>query len=119
MEKPTIKLTPLEKTVVNTPTQHDFDTLMRVYECGGWKWDGDMLPTEVTLPHVETIGVGLQTCLTTGTYNGKSEGKFAWCKFNEARQDNKRIILPEEFYEIQRVTLRQVIEVNRYFDMRK
>jgi len=36
--KPILELTSLKKTAVNSKTQEEYDTLMQVYECGGWKW---------------------------------------------------------------------------------
>jgi hypothetical protein len=46
MEKPKIKLSPLEDKRVQVKTQKQYDTLMRIYELSGWVWIHGNLPTK-------------------------------------------------------------------------
>jgi hypothetical protein len=103
IQKPNIKLTPLEKTVVNTPTRQDYTTLMRVYECGGWKWEDEESPTFSAVPwnFSETMCIRAED---KPRYGFKDE------------YEGYNIILPEEFYEIQKVSLRQILQINRWFE---
>jgi len=39
-------LEPLEEIAIHTPTQKEYDTLMKVFEAGGWKWFSGELPTD-------------------------------------------------------------------------
>jgi len=41
-----IDLEPLEEIAIHTPTQKEYDTLMKVFEAGGWKWFSGELPTD-------------------------------------------------------------------------
>lgn len=43
---PVLKLKSLENTAVHVPTKEDYNRLMRVYECGGWKGYGNKKPTQ-------------------------------------------------------------------------
>lgn len=117
MEKPTIKLTPLEKTVVSTPTLQDFDILMRVYECGDTirLWDSRLLPTQGKFFQTYKS----ETCVCETFFSSFKSSSLSYASKEHFLDAGTRIILPEEFYEVQKVTLRQIIEVNRYFDTRK
>lgn len=112
-EKPRITLTPLEKTVVHTPTQQDYDTLMRVYECGGWITINGKIPTKFP-SHFPSF---FEYAYDAGICRGQRE-KFGWWSTNQAIEDDKTVILPEDFYEIQNVSLRQILQINRWFDAR-
>jgi hypothetical protein len=102
-QKPRITLTPLERTVINTPTKQEYTTLMRVYECGGWKWEEGVSPTYRGMPwdFSETI------CI-----RANDEPRYG---FRDEYEDYT-IILPEDFYEIQKVSLRQLLQINRWFE---
>lgn len=45
-KNPELNLTILKNTIVNVPTQERYDTLMQVYELGGWKWASKRAPTD-------------------------------------------------------------------------
>ena len=77
--KPTINLTPLEKTTINTKTREEYDELMRVYEIGNWKWDDKYLATNLDCweKHKE------ETCLGAGVnYLTKNKNSFGFCTKN-------------------------------------
>ena len=76
--KPKLDLTPIEKTTVYTPTQEDYWDLMRVYECGGWKWSvGRSLPTQKSFwgDYKENTCIAAGVYYPSGVYD---EGKFGY-----------------------------------------
>ena len=60
--KPVLHLTHLEKIAVHVPTQKEYWDLMRVYECGGWRWSGEDLPTKVNEWGVNTRETCINLC---------------------------------------------------------
>lgn len=108
-QKPTIKLMPLEKTVVNTPTRQDYTTLMRIYECGGWKWNGGGTPTLCNLEKIYEK-YARKTCIEI-----RNDFHFAHSEYYK-RAQICTVLLPEEFYEIEKVSLRDILKINRWFD---
>lgn len=112
-QKPVINLRPLERTVVNTPTQQDYTTLMRVLECSGWRWcagdqDTRKDPTNLNwwnLYKEETCIGDHLSCKSLHLYPKRSTGGI-------------KVILPEEFYRIEKVTLKDIFQINRWFDTR-
>jgi len=102
--RPVLKLTPIKKTVVNTTTQEEYDTLMQVYECGGWKGITGKLPITYDNWHVRNIS----TCL-------RVEDKF-WQGNIELYESKKyNIISTQVLYEKQRVTQEMIDEINEYY----
>lgn len=49
-----------EKLVINTPTQEDFDNLMKELDKTEAKWSSNRLPCEVSFGHV---GYGMNSCI--------------------------------------------------------
>ena len=107
--KPKIKLTPLEKTAVNTLTQEEYNTLMQVYERGGWKWCTGELPTSENLwkDYKE------KTCI-------KVSNKFTFATRNYYEKERYHQIIPtKEFYNKQNITPDMIKEINKYFESKK
>ncbi len=115
-EKPVLKLKPIEKTTVNTTTQKDYWDLMRVYECGSWKWDdGGELPTQFNVwdKYREKTCVDAGIDHPSGVYR---EGEFGFAnrKFNQ--EINWEIISTQGFYDTQKITPEILNEINVWFD---
>jgi len=91
---------------INIPTQKDLDTLMQVYECGGWKWYSGRKPT-------------------TFYYWGKFADKTTILWDNDFIYGSKflaaKIISPQEFYDLQdpKITPGMIKEINKWFDANK
>jgi len=103
--KPKLSLAPLEQKVVNTETQEEYDTLMQVYECGGWKWNGGSLPTQFSRWGMSKM----KTCVRTGTDFTYTDKQFY--------QDNSlEVISTQEFYDVQNINSEMIKEINEYFE---
>lgn len=106
--KPIIELTPLEKIAVNAPTQGEYNTLMQVYECGGWKWSMGTLPTFNDFWNkFET-----ETCF-------RIADAFSYWDKDWYLKEGFKIILPQEFYDRQEMTPEMIREVNEYFEAKE
>ena len=116
--KPKLSLTPLEKTAVHTPTQESYWDLIRVYECGGWRWGGVVLPTQANNWRVYKE----ETCVEAGVdyfSGGKYDnGKFCFGSRGLHQEENWKIIPPQEFYDAQTppITPEMINEINKWFD---
>jgi len=108
--KPRITLKPLKKTFVHTPTQKDYLNLMRIYECGEWRWiDGD-LPTKSNLiwnAYEE------ETCIRAGSRFGYADKKY--CE----KVERYKVISTKKFYDKQKITSDMLGEINSYFETKK
>lgn len=106
-QEPTITLNPLKNTVVRTQTPEEHNTLLRVYESGGWTWLVGDLPTSRN--HFNTFRD--RTYLTTedGFLYGSIDAPWIL-------EGRKRIICPEEFYRTQRLTSSDIKNIDCFFD---
>ncbi len=113
--KPVLKLKPIEKTTVNTTTQKDYWDLMRVYECGSWKWTSEDLPTQKdywnTDKEENCINAGVD--YPSGIYN---KGEFGYGNIKFLQGENWKIISIQGFYDIQKITPEILNEINVWFD---
>lgn len=103
--RPIIELRSLENTAVDTSNLGDFRILMRVYECGGWKWRNGDLPTEFNFRKDYTKW----PCV--GAFNHY----FRSTRHNFEINKGFSILSSQEFYDIQKVTPEHIEEINRYF----
>jgi len=110
--KPELNLTPMEKTAVSTRTQEDYWELMRVYECGRWKWhDGD-LPTSCNV----FDKYEKETCMCAGVdYTSEKSGTFGYGKEQFYLQGGWEIISTKEFYKKQNVSSEMRKEIKKWF----
>ena len=113
--RPIIKLTPLEKTAINTKTQQEHNTLMQVYECGGWRWSGGELPT-----YSKDRGDEEEISVTGGyVFYTNAINRFSW-GFQRFYLDNGWKVIPtKEFYNKQNITDDMIKEINEYFESKK
>ena len=114
--KPILDLTPLEKTTVNTPTQESYIELIRVYECGDWKWSvGRSLPTQKSFwgDYKENTCIEAGVDYPSGVYD---EGKFGYFGREFFGSGGWGIISTQQFYETQKITPEMLNEVNVWFD---
>ncbi len=110
--KPKLNLTPIEKTVVSTPTQEDYWDLMRVYECGGWEWGDGTLP--IRHNYWETYKE--ETCMEVGIDILRNKGKLGYAYREFYQREGGIIISTNEFYENQKITPEMLNEINIWFD---
>ena len=112
--KPKLNLTPIENTEIYTMTHYCFQTLMRVYECGGWKWDGSgRIPTELdpeNITHRKEAYSDIKHC-----NERKREFGFTDRRIN-TQNSYDNIISSEEFYKTQKITYEIISEINIWFD---
>jgi len=111
--EPVLKLTPMKKRAVSTPTQESYDELLRVYECGGWKWiDGD-LPTGYNNWQI----VQEKTCLDAGV-NYSDEKRFGYGDKEWFEANDCEVISTSDFYNAQDppITKKMIDEVNLWFE---
>jgi len=100
MEKPKIKLNPLEKTAVSIPTLKKAKKLMRVYECGGLVWKGGDLPTE-SFSFWNIFKE--ETCVDADiSFRGSEKGKFGYHHKEFYNENGWNVITDKTFYEIQK-----------------
>ena len=114
--KPKLDLTPIEKTVVNTPTQEDYWDLMRVYELTGWKWGAGGLPTQKSFwdDYKENTCIEAGVDYPSGVYNEGKFGYFGTAFYQDLPGWN--VITTQEFYQRQNITPEMLNEVNVWFD---
>ena len=97
--RPKLDLIPLEKTAVNTPTQQEYNTLMQVYECGGWEWLGGDLPTQDNIWKNQRK----ETFVLAGVlYEENRKNIFQYGKKCQHLFNDWSIISPKEFYDTQK-----------------
>lgn len=108
--KPILNLIPSEKTAVHIPTQENYNELMRIYECGGWRWHIGFNFWEV---HKK------ETCVSAGISYNNPKGEFEYWGKRFYLRENWKIISPQEFYEKQKITPKMLNEINKYFEGRK
>ncbi|MDO8516870.1 MAG: hypothetical protein Q7S33_01985 [Nanoarchaeota archaeon] len=114
--RPILHLTPLADVAVNTTTQEDYWILLRVYECGSWGWVGGESFTGVNY----WIRYGSNTSIDAGvSYNKRIIGKACVSPKEFLISHDWKIILPQEFYKIQKITPEILNEVNEYFEKKK
>ena len=112
--KPRLKLKPIEKTVVHTPTQKDYWDLIRIYECGGWKWGSEELPTQNNHWNYEE-----ETCVDAGVDYPSGiydKGMFGFADRKFYIGENWKIISTQGFYDTQKITPGMLNEINVWFD---
>jgi hypothetical protein len=106
--KPKLELITLEKIAVHTSTQTEYDVLIQIYECGGWIFWTENLPTENNL----FSNYKEETCIGMAD-NFAYAGKL----FYQDRGWN--IISPQEFYKIQKISANTLAEINNWFKTNK
>ena len=118
--KPILDLTPLEKTTVHTPTQESYIELLRVYECGDWKWHESSSPAQLNLsinfPKSFWESYKEETCVDAGVDFRKGgvilNGVFGYRKFDQS--DGWKAISTQQFYETQNITTEMLQEINEW-----
>lgn len=111
--KPILELKPIEKTAVNTPTQEEYWDMMRVYECGDWKWASGTLPTEKNDLKKDLTKICVDAGIDSVTGNLK---RFGYAFKIDYLRICYNIISPREFYYEQGITPKMLKEINDWFD---
>jgi len=114
--KPILNLTSIEKTTVSTPTQRSYDELMRVYECGGWKWSSGFFPRELNLwtTYEGETGITAGICYPRNIKGGFQHGDISSGDLTE----NFEYITLQEFYNAQNPPISKagLDEINEWFE---
>lgn len=106
-----IKLEPLERTVVNTKTQEEFNELLRVYERGGWRCGGGAL--SISCLEKFWNDYKEETCVSAGVdYRFEQKGRFGYGIKSFYLKKNWNVISIQEFYEMQKITSDKLNEIN-------
>jgi len=116
MNKPEVKLKPLENVVVNLKTQEQFNELMRVYELAGLKWISGNCPT---FDFKRWEKWKEDTCITAGEIPPFKNGFFAYEKKKKYKEKQSEIIFSDEYYKIQGKTPEEREKIKNYFKSRK
>jgi len=103
--KPKITLKQLKKTAVNTLTQEEYTILMRVYECGKWRWSSGGLPTHSNNWNIYKKEICMEI------KNG-----FGYSNEEYLRKEGYEIISTQKFYDKQKITPENIAEINNYFE---
>ena len=112
LEKPIINLSPLEKTAVKTPTQKEYNELMKVYEMGGWKWCTGYLPTELN----RWESYKEKMCISGETKSFDKNEQFGYCSEEFYKSEKYTIISTSDFYKKQGITKKDLNKINKYFE---
>ncbi|HIG94874.1 MAG: hypothetical protein QT05_C0051G0049 [archaeon GW2011_AR13] len=102
--RPSLYLTPLDKTVVQTISKKEYWDLMRVCECADWKWESENKPTTRSFWEM----YGKKTCISV-------QGKVGFSSIEFYESINYKIIQSKEFYDIEGVTNSMIEEINQWF----
>lgn len=121
-EMPELELISIDRAGVNPRTQEEYDTLMQVFELGGWRWDkySGPLPTEFNAWRI----CKADTCVAAGNMwwaGGRIDrGKFGFHNRQAYETSGTKIIEPEQFYNAQpKITAEKLREINQWFDKYK
>ena len=123
-KKPKLKLIPLEKTAVDLYDLTEYELLMKIYECGGWKWRGGDLPTEydqLKMPYPSNGKVCIDAGVD-GRQDGKyNEGIFGFDNRETYSREHWKIISLQEFLNLQtpKITSGKIKEINKWFTKHK
>jgi hypothetical protein len=124
MVKPSLKLTALEKTIIDTSTFEEYKEILRVFHCGGWMYSawGDFHE----YPHHEYSKFdyfkrefGNHTGIAANNiFNNKGWTLIFNLNSSVYKEElnYKKIITPQEFYKIQGINANQIKRINDFFD---
>jgi len=116
-EKPTIMLKPLDHVAIHTPTRQDYKTLMRVCECADWNWcRGDQPIGQAPTKFDGWKCYKEETCISDDLHCKALHYTSRSGINNFLLRQGYKILLPEDFYEFQKLSLRQILQINRWFD---
>ena len=104
--RPSLYLTPLDKTVVQTISKKEYWDLMRVCECADWKWESENKPTTRSFWEMYRK----RTCISV-------QGKVGFSSIEFYESINYKIIQPKEFYNIESITNSIIEEINKWFKL--
>ncbi|HLD54730.1 MAG TPA: hypothetical protein VJB35_00575 [Candidatus Nanoarchaeia archaeon] len=104
--RPSLYLTSLDKTVVQTQSKKEYWDLMRVCECADWKWESENKPTTRSFWEMYRK----RTCISV-------QGKVGFSSKEFYESINYKIIQPKEFYNIESITNSIIEEINKWFEL--
>lgn len=94
--KVTIEYEP-EKFAVHTPTQADFDELMRLYEIAGWKWTTGRKPSESQLEVYRGVTITFGDYFNWGVKCWFVRDNYTILNLSEARQKLQEMYPDKDF----------------------
>jgi hypothetical protein len=105
--KQKITLKNLERTVVNTATQREYDNLMQIYDAGEWKW---YFSEDTSIEHNAWKEYRIRSCISI-------ESRFTYSYVQYEEKKKKSTILSfNKFCETQKITQETIEKVNQYYD---
>ncbi|MEX0933005.1 MAG: hypothetical protein WDZ77_02825 [Candidatus Pacearchaeota archaeon] len=112
-----ILLAPLGKTAVHIKeSQSEYNSLMRVYEIGRWKWLMGENPTEKNIWEIYAHKTGIEAGMHRFEGRGVEPGIFSFNDIDSFRKQSWNMISTDEFYEIQRINHIELKEINDFFE---
>ncbi len=112
--RPVLKLKPLKNIAVNTPTKEEYSELMRVYECGGWRWADGSSPTESDDWTRGYAKYAEEMCISVPHLGFDLE--FGYADKETYYRIGYKAISPQEFYDKENITPEMLKEINDCFD---
>ncbi len=106
----------LPRVAVHTPTFEEFRELMEVYEVGGFLWHSGDLPTR----RLELFGPSSSRslCVGAGIILGLGATNYSFGRLDRIDFEKRgfSIYTPEQFYEKQEISQKDVRQINDYFE---
>ena len=96
-----INLREIEKTLVHTKTQEEYNSLMKIYEIGGWTYNNPDNPSEKESPLKTNFWRDNNTCVTAYSIRGI---------INEC----PKIMITNKKYELNKSNPRMIISLERF-----
>jgi hypothetical protein len=88
---------------------------MKIYECGGWRWDDDELPTNYFIDDIDLVPY----CVDIGISEGENSGIFEYNNAKKYLDNGYMHISVKRFCEIQEISSEKLREINSWFDKHK
>jgi hypothetical protein len=116
MVKPSLKLTALEKTAINTSTLESYKEILRIFDCGGWFNYSSLEEAGPSDEYYRFPEHGYSMCVEAGKLYDNSNGVIHISSSNFYHQIGYKIIPHWEFYRIQNIPNTKIKEINDFFD---
>ena len=118
--KPILKLIPIYKVAIHTETYEEYSELMRIYECGEWKWTNGNLPTKWCAFEEGDKDLCIEAGFAYPNSFVKNPirrfGAGFRCFYDEEKDWEVKSV--QEFYGQEKITPEMRKEINNWFDER-
>jgi|GEM_PF-6090859 len=114
-KKPSLSLHTFSDKAILFSDREDYDLIMKIYECGGWKWEDDELPTSYFLEDIDSA----PCCVDMGVFEGENSGVFGYEHYKKYLERGYLLVSPKKFCELQGIDNAKIKEIERWFDKHK